>query len=139
MKRRSAEPTRATKSRAAKLSGVTVPKIATGMPRTTQILKMFEPRILPRTRPVSPFRAATTVVTSSGREVPRAITVKAITRSETPTRVAISEAESTTKFEPKIIPRRPIRVKRRDFPSFHFGFSFLFFSFLRPFVAIEIR
>ena len=67
-----------------KLLGVMVPKMATGSPITIQILKILLPIILPTMRSVSLRRAATMVVTSSGSEVPSAMTVSAIIRSEIP-------------------------------------------------------
>lgn len=122
-----------------KLVGVTAPNRATGTPRTMQMLKMFEPRMLPRTSSVSPFLAATIVVTSSGRDVPRAMTLRAITRSEMPILLAILVAESTTKLEPTIIPTRPRAVNSRDRPSFHLGFSGLADFLSRECRAREMR
>ncbi len=79
-----------------KLSGVMVPKIATGIPSTIQILKILLPMILPTRSSFSPRLAAVIVVTSSGSEVPKATTVRAIMRSEMPMVEAIVEAELTT-------------------------------------------
>lgn len=70
------------------------------------------------------------VVTSSGSEVPKATTVRAIMRSEIPIVDAIVEAEFTTNSLPPTTPARPSKTKRNDRPSFHFGFSTIFFSFL---------
>ena len=67
-----------------KLLGVIVPNIATGMPKTTQILKMLLPMMFPSNKSCSPFFDETIVVTSSGRDVPKAIIVKEIIRSLTP-------------------------------------------------------
>lgn len=53
-------------------------------PRINRTLKTFEPRTLPMAMPLLPFLAATTLVASSGMEVPIATTVKPITASLTP-------------------------------------------------------
>ena len=79
-----------------KLSGVIAPKIATGRPRTMQILKMLLPIMLPTKSSFSLRLAAVIVVTSSGREVPSATTVRAIIRSEIPIAEAMKDAELTT-------------------------------------------
>ncbi len=118
------------RSRNSKLVGEMEPEIATGRARTMQILKMLLPTMFPTKRSLSPFLAAVTVVTNSGREVPSATIVKETMRSEMPMAVAIVEAELTTSSLPKTIPTRPIRTKRKDFPSFHFGFSTSLASFL---------
>ena len=44
---------------------------------------MLLPTILPTESPEAPFNAAPTLTTSSGAEVPKATTVKPITRGET--------------------------------------------------------
>ena len=88
-----AEPMSITISMTSKCSGEIEPKIATGTPKTIQILKILLPTMLPTSKSCSPRRAAVMVVTSSGKEVPRATTVRAIMRSETPIVVAIKEAE----------------------------------------------
>ncbi len=79
-----------------KFCGVIVPKIATGSPSTIQMLKILLPTILPTSKSCSPRRAAVTVVTSSGNEVPSAMTVSEMIRSETPIADAINDAELTT-------------------------------------------
>ena len=106
-----------------KLSGVTEPKIATGRPNTIQILKMLLPTILPISNSVSPLRAALIVVTSSGREVPSATTVRAIIRSEMPILVAMLEAELTTNSLPPATPARPMKINRIEMPSLCLGGS----------------
>lgn len=73
-----------------------MPKIAAGRPRTIQILKILLPTMLPIRSSFSLRFAAVIVVTSSGREVPIATTVKAIMRSEMPIALAMVEAELTT-------------------------------------------
>ena len=91
-----AEPISITISINSKLSGVIVPKIATGNPRTMHILKILLPMILPTNNSFSPLRAAVLVVTYSGNEVPKATIVRAMIRSEIPIAAARVEAESTT-------------------------------------------
>ena len=66
-----------------KLPGVIPPKIATGIPNTIQILKMLLPIILPTSKSCSPFLEETIVVINSGRDVPKAIIVKAMILSLT--------------------------------------------------------
>ena len=64
------------------------------------MLKMLEPTTLPMARSFSPFLDATMEVTSSGRDVPNATTVRPISVSDRPKLAAISEALSTTKLPP---------------------------------------
>ena len=125
-----AEATIITTSTISKLSGLMPPKMTTGRPSTIQILKMLLPIMLPTKSSFSPRRAAVMVVTSSGREVPKATTVRAMMRSEIPMTEAISEAEFTTSWLPPTTPTRPSATNRKDLPSFHLGFSTLCFSFL---------
>jgi len=94
--RMAAEPTSITRSIVSKLSGVMVPKSATGSPSTIQMLKILLPMMLPRRSSVSFLLAALMVVTSSGKEVPIAMIVSEIRRSDTPIALAIVEAELTT-------------------------------------------
>ena len=118
-----AEPTNITISIISKLSGVTVPNRVTGSPRTIQMLKMLLPIILPTKSSVSPRLAALMVVINSGREVPRATTVRAIMRSEIPMNLATVEAELTTSSAPPTTPARPTRIKTKEKPSLNLGFS----------------
>ena len=83
-------------SKSSKLPGVIVPKMATGRPSTIQILKILLPTILPTRSSFSWRRAAVIVVTNSGRDVPKATTVRAMIRSEMPIIAARVEAELTT-------------------------------------------
>ncbi len=128
--RRAAEATIMTTSSISKLSGLMPPKMATGRPRTIQILKILLPIMLPTRSSFSPRLAAVMEVTNSGKEVPKATTVKAMMRSEIPMVLAIVEAEFTTSWLPPTTPIRPNRTKRNDLPSFHLGFSTFLFSFL---------
>ena len=113
-----------------KLFGVILPAMTTGNARTMQILKILLPTMLPIRRSDSPFLAAVIVVTSSGREVPRAITVREMMRSEIPIVLAMKLAELTTSWLPPMTPTRPKMTKRKDLPSLYFGGSTFFSSFL---------
>ena len=108
-----------------KLLGVMPPAKATGRDKTTQMLKILLPTILPTRRSLSFFLAAITVVTSSGNEVPSAIMVREIMRSEMPTVVAMVEAEFTTSWLPVTTPMRPSMVMMKDLPSLYLGLSTL--------------
>ena len=113
-----------------KLLGVMPPAKTTGKARTIQILKILLPTMLPTRRSDSPFLAAVMVVTSSGSEVPRAMTVREIMRSEIPMVVAMVLAELTTSSLPPTTPMRPRKTKRKDLPSLYLGFSTALASFL---------
>ncbi len=117
--RTAAEPISITISIISKFSGVMVPKMATGSPRTIQILKILLPMILPTKSSFSPRLAAVIVVTSSGSDVPMATTVRAIIRSEMPITWAMADAELTTSWLPATTPIRPSNTKRRDLPSLY--------------------
>ena len=67
----------------------TPPKTETGIPKTIPILKILLPTTLPIAISYSPFRVAETLVTNSGKLVPKAITVKAINLSLIPIALAI--------------------------------------------------
>ena len=69
-------------------------------PKINKILKIFEPTAFPNANPLSPFLHATTLVTSSGKDVPIAIIVNPIKFSLNPNILAILHALSTTKFPP---------------------------------------
>ena len=77
------------------------------------------------------------VVISSGNEVPKAMTVSAIMRSEIPIAEAIFEAESTTSSEPPTTPIRPTKISKIEIPSLNLGFSTMELS-ARFFLAMEI-
>ena len=124
------EKTNITRSMVWKLFGVILPAKMTGKARTIQMLKMLLPTILPMRRSDSPFLAAETVVTSSGREVPSAITVREMMRSEIPILEAIKLAEFTTSSLPPTTPARPRITRRNDLPSLYLGLSTFLASFL---------
>ena len=70
------------------------------------------------------------MVTSSGSEVPRAMTVREMIRSEIPMVVAMVLAELTTSWLPPTTPTRPNMTKRKDLPSLYLGLSTFLASFL---------
>ena len=72
------------------------------------MLKMHEPSTFPMTIPFSPFLRAVTEVTSSGRDVPMATTVRPIRASLKPKNDASALAPSTTKSDPMITPAIPM-------------------------------
>lgn len=127
-----------TRSMISKLAGEIEPEMAIGRARTTQMLKILLPTILPTNRSLSPFLAAVIVVTSSGREVPRAMTEREMMRSEMPTALAMKDAELTTSWLPPTTPRRPAITRKNDLPSLYSGFSTFLFS-LRFLRASEMR
>ena len=111
-----------------KLVSAMVPKIATGRPRTIQMLKMLLPTRLPTRSSLSLRLAAVMVVTISGRAVPKLIIVRAITRSDKPKLVAMVVAEFTTSSPPAMTPARPMSTSNNDLPSLYLGFSNSFFE-----------
>ena len=77
--------------------GLTIAKT----PITRKILAIFEPMTLPTAISLWPFLAAETVPANSGKlTVPTATTLKPITTSETPMKVAISTADFTVSCAP---------------------------------------
>ena len=124
------EMTNMARSITSKLLGVMPPAKATGKAKTIQMLKILLPTILPTSKSLSPFLAAITVVTSSGREVPRAMMVSEMMRSEMPMASAMVEAELTTNWLPLTTPIRPKMTKRKDLPILYLGFSTFLASFL---------
>ena len=124
------EITSMVRSITSKLLGVMPPAKITGKAKTIQILKILLPTILPTNKSLSPFLAAITVVTSSGKEVPRAMMVSEMMRSEIPTASAMVEAEFTTSWLPPTTPAKPKITKRKDLPILYLGFSTFLASFL---------
>ena len=100
-----------------------LPAMATGSASTIQILKILLPTMLPTRRSDSPFLAAVTVVTSSGRDVPSAMIVREMMRSDTPMALAMVLEELTTNSLPPTTPIKPRRTKKNDLPSLYLGFS----------------
>ena len=83
-------------------------------PRIARILNTFEPSTLPIAIPLFPLRADTTLVASSGREVPPATIVRPITASDTPSFVATAVAPSTNRLLPPIKHASPTRIHTTD-------------------------
>ena len=71
--------------------------------------------------PLLPFFAATTLVASSGRDVPPATIVSPITASLTPSCCATKVAESTNRLLPIINPAKPPIINRTDFNTLVFS------------------
>lgn len=94
-----------------------VPYIRTGNPKTTHILNMLLPIMLPTSKSCSPFLDDTIVVTNSGSEVPKATIVKDIILSLSPSVLAILEALFTTRSLPNIMHASPSAIKNIDLPS----------------------
>ena len=99
--------------------------IVMAMPLTNTRLKRFAPRIFPKEREACPLRREEMAVTSSGRDVPKAMNVRAITDSGTPSPVAMILPLSTRRFAPTAITAAPT-IRRRI--SFHIGFPSTSFS-----------
>ena len=92
------------------LSGTGIENLGFSESNYNKILKIFEPTAFPNANPLSPFLHATTLVTSSGKLVPIATIVRAITFSATPSICAISVALFTTNCPPNIIPASPTKI-----------------------------
>ena len=69
-------------------------------PRITNVLMMFEPRMFVIARSVEPSATETMFTTNSGIDVPKATTVRPMTRSLIPNRLAIADAPSTSQSAP---------------------------------------
>ena len=76
-------------------------------PPTKRELKIFEPNRLPIIKSVSPRRAHEAVVTSSGKEVPIAISKKPTKPPVIPQDSAKPSAPRTVKNAPSTVPPRP--------------------------------
>ena len=77
------------------------------MPRIMRMLKTLLPMTLPMAMAERPFRAATTLVASSGSDVPPATMVSPIMASLTPSDLATWVAASTNRLLPKIRHAKP--------------------------------
>ena len=77
----------------------------------------LEPSTLPMAMPLLPLRAATTLVASSGSDVPPATMVRPITASLTPNVWATLVAPSTKMFEPTTRQARPSTSNSNDFST----------------------
>ena len=70
------------------------------IPKTSVRLKIFDPTIFPIARELLPFLAATILVISSGKEVPKATANNEIKALDIPKLMAIFTAESTKRLPP---------------------------------------
>lgn len=82
--------------------------IRAAVPSIIRMLKTFEPIILPMTIPACFLRAAMMLVESSGKDVPNATILNAITESGTPTSPALTRAPLTRNSAPTAMQVRPI-------------------------------
>lgn len=115
---------------------VILPNIKVGSAKTMQILKMFVPIIFPTVISNSPFFAEETVIVSSGRDVPIAITVIVISFSDILKVCAKSVVISTTKSLAKTINKSETKASNRDVFLLYFGssssiFLNLFINFIK--------
>ena len=90
----------------------------TDTPETSTRLKRFAPMILPTDSEPWPFTREVMAVTSSGRLVPRATKVRAMTVSGTPSSLAMMVPLSTSRFAPTAMTAAPTT---RSSSSFHRG------------------
>ena len=82
------------------------------MPRIKKTLEILLPSTLPMAISVLPLALATILTNSSGVEVPKATTVRPMTRSEMLNLLAIEEAPSTRKSAPLINRTNPSKKRR---------------------------
>ena len=75
--------------------------IRPGIPMTKKVLNTFEPMMFPTAISGFPARTAETVTKTSGRLVPRATALRAITSVPTPTASDIAITASITNFAPR--------------------------------------
>ena len=99
--------------------GVIPPNIAIGKPNTIHILNILLPTILPIAISFSFLIHATTLVTSSGNDVPKATIVSDISLSLTPNFCATRTLLFTTKLLPNTIAIKPNNVIIIDLPSLY--------------------
>ena len=76
-------------------------------PKMSPMLAMFEPITLPSAIPALPRSAAVRLAASSGALVPKATTVKPMTRELTPSRRARRDAKRTSRSPPTNSPPSP--------------------------------
>ena len=86
--------------------------MADATPRTIRILKILEPTAFPTAISTSFFLAATTEVTSSGREVPMETMVSPTSVWLIPRSMAMRLAASTVRSPPKAMASAPPTIKR---------------------------
>ena len=90
------------------------------IPRIIRILNTLEPITLPMAIEERPFIAATTLVASSGSDVPPATMVRPIMASLTPSDLATAEADSTKRLLPTIRQASPNSTRNAAFKGFIF-------------------
>lgn len=82
-------------------------------PRISKILKTFEPRTLPTAMSDSFLSDAMIETTSSGRDVPTATRVKAMTRGSIPKKWAKMTADSISRYAPPTTPAIPKTINNK--------------------------
>ena len=85
-------------------------------PLTSTRLNRFAPTMLPRDRALWPFTREVMAVTSSGREVPRATKVRAMTDSGTPSPWAMRVPLFTSRLAPTAMKAAPMTSSRMSLP-----------------------
>ena len=83
-------------------------------PRTNIIFRIFAPRTLPIEISWAFLMIAVIDVTSSGNDVPKAVNVRPIMTSGTPSILAMTSPLETSKLAPEIVQIIPI-IKRKTF------------------------
>ena len=89
-------------------------KIIAAQPRTRKILAVVLPKILPKAIPVLFLTLAIILTKSSGEDVPRATTVRPMTRSDTLNRRAMDVAPSISNPAPLMRNINTIMMTRMD-------------------------
>ena len=113
-------------------TGRAVPLITAHSGRINVASMIFAPIMLPTEREFSFLRIAVRVVTSSGKDVPNAITVKPIIVSLIPKPFAIVLPDETKASAPKIIAAVP-KIKNKTLEGISFlEYSSLFSSVVSP-------
>lgn len=113
-------------------SVVVMPFIVIGLmspvtPKMARMLKTLDPKTLPMAIPLFPFRADTTLVASSGSDVPPATIVSPMTASDTPSCAATCVAPSTKRLLPPIRHAKPMMIHTADMVA-DIGFFSVFMS-----------
>ena len=84
------------------------------MPTINPMFAILLPTRLPTINPLEPFSDAAIEDASSGKDVPTAIKVKPIIKSETPSALAILEPDSTNLSEPPTKRTSPIIISNNS-------------------------
>lgn len=118
---RNADKGRKTQSSSAGFLSLEGAKTKAERPTITPMLKAFEPTMVPTGRPVSFIRTEYKEEVSSGREVPRATKVKAISLSLMPNLLAKDDEERIRSSEPRSKATMPATNKAKEYSRFIFS------------------